>query len=706
QVAEFNDNLDEIDAQLASALALPYLSDSEAELLRALADGSAATREAFANAREERLHEATLYTTSAEAGDRTRDALTELIKAANRTGNGPQTFDAATAQEGLLLSRVFLERFLLVGDEGAYEQGMAALDVTVQKLAWIGAMAQDPSVSGAVETAQARLADFAKAAKALHDSHVRMGDLSAALDEQAFGMLADTEAMVATLSASRAGLSDRMHATNATVVWSLALGAAASIAFAMLAMRATVRTVTHEFDVTLDAVGALSHGDFDVDITGADRDTELGRIAKALLVFRDNGLEAKRLASEADAAKRAEEERQKRAEAQEAAAQQDRADAERRAADARKKEIFDTLRTAVSGVVAAAVGGDFSRRVSTAALEPELAGLAEDINQLMTNVDRGLAEISQVSGRLAQGDLTEGMTGRFEGTFHALQQNIGSMIGELSGLMADIATEAQLVQRNASDMTEASEDLARRAETQAASLEETSAAMTEIAASADSNAKSAARTDADANEMRDAASTARKVLDATISAMGDIQDGSREIEAIVDVIEDIAFQTNLLSLNASVEAARAGEAGKGFAVVANEVRALAQRSAEASSQVQQIITQSTGAISRGSDSVSETGAALERILERVERVSASLREIRSASEEQATAVKDVTNGIAQLDKITQRNAAAAEESRGTSALLSTQSQRMRAGLGRLKLSGMAATAATEMPEGQPHSAAA
>jgi methyl-accepting chemotaxis protein len=242
-----------------------------------------------------------------------------------------------------------------------------------------------------------------------------------------------------------------------------------------------------------------------------------------------------------------------------------------------------------------------------------------------------------------------------------------------------------VVAEQSADMRRGAEDLSRRAESQAASLEQTSASMTQIASSAESNASSAAETDTAAANMNEEAGRAREVLDSTVAAMRDIERGSKEIEAIVDVIEDIAFQTNLLSLNASVEAARAGEAGKGFAVVANEVRALAQRSAEASSKVQAIIAQSTTAISRGSEAVEQTGSALEQIVSRIGVVSANLREIKSASEEQATAVKDISNAFGQLDKITQKNAAVAEQTRGTAGLLSSQSKRMQDAVGKVIL---------------------
>jgi methyl-accepting chemotaxis protein len=163
--------------------------------------------------------------------------------------------------------------------------------------------------------------------------------------------------------------------------------------------------------------------------------------------------------------------------------------------------------------------------------------------------------------------------------------------------------------------------------------------------------------------MSEEAEKSQVVLRATTSAMGEIEACSEEINAIVDVIEDIAFQTNLLSLNASVEAARAGDAGKGFAVVANEVRSLAQRSSDASSKVQDIIRQSNAAISKGASAVNETGAVLGEIVARIQNVAGSLDTIKNLSDDQAKAVEEVTTTITNLDSVTQRNAEIAAESR-------------------------------------------
>ena len=618
-------------------------------------------------------------------GDGAVGTLVLLMDASNRAGNAGQTFSVAKIKEDVLSGRLFMERFFLSGDGEDVDRATTHLGEAAQQLKWIVTLESDPERVDLMRSASdsiARLQEIAAQAQERFVARaVAFNEMDAAsewvlglLDDLVDGVLSDQRVVAASADT-----------TLRTTIAALAAGALAAILYAGAMARATLRRVNQDFGQTLSTVSALAEGDLEVEISGTEDRTELGEIARALVVFRDRGREAAELArqkAEADAQQVEGERRRGELRRKE---DRERAQREQEAAEARKRQIFASLQEAVNGVVGAAAQGDFARRVDSAALDPEIRSLAEEINRLIANMERGMAEIFRVSERLAEGDLRQGMEGRYEGAYASLQDNFERTVSALSQIVQEIAGQAEGVRQQAAEMTEAAADLSRRAESQAASLEQTSAAMSEIASSADSNARAAADTDAEASAMTDEAEQARGVLDSTVAAMRDIEEHSKEIEAIVDVIEEIAFQTNLLSLNASVEAARAGEAGKGFAVVANEVRALAQRSADASSKVQQIISQSTGAISRGSGAVDETGEALRRIVARIDGVSGRLREIKAASEEQATAVADVTNAFAQLDKITQSNAAVAEESRSAAALLSTQSARMEDAIARLKV---------------------
>ncbi len=640
---------------------------------------------AFLTAADRQGERDSLLAGALEEGDAAKEALTALMDASNRTGDAGTTFSAARVQRELMEGRMALERFAATSAPEQIETARTVLAGAQQQLSWMATMVSDQTRTEALASARDLVSAYAETAEAIAATQAARDAAYADMHEAEATKMTAIDTLVDDLVARQQSVGAEIRATFAMTSLGLSLLAGVSLLGALLMARAMLRRIGADFDRSLETVGALADGDLDVEIEGAGRATEFGRLADAFVIFRDKGKDAQELALREEAARKERIEAERQQAEREAQAERARTEAEARAAETRKREIFETLRAAVDGVVTAAAAGDFSRRVDAGALDPELEPFARGINRLMENVDRGLAEIAKVSGRLAEGDLRAGMDGQFEGTFAALQQNIEAMIASLGGLLSSIAAEAGGVAGQSAEMTAGAEDLARRAESQAASLEQTSAAMTQIASSAESNAHSAAQTNTAATEMNDEAGKARAVLDGTVAAMRDIEAHSKEIEAIVDVIEDIAFQTNLLSLNASVEAARAGEAGKGFAVVANEVRALAQRSAEASSKVQQIIAQSTGAISRGSSAVDETGEALSRIVERIGTVSANLREIKSASEEQATAVKDISNAFGQLDKITQKNAAVAEQTRGAAALLSTQSERMQQAIGKVRL---------------------
>ena len=215
--------------------------------------------------------------------------------------------------------------------------------------------------------------------------------------------------------------------------------------------------------------------------------------------------------------------------------------------------------------------------------------------------------------------------------------------------------------RHTGELSHASDDLSRRTEHQAASLEETSAAMREIAGTVRDAATGAARAREAMTDVHGEAQHGSEVVRDAVSAMTRLEQSSNEIANIISVIDGIAFQTNLLALNAGVEAARAGDAGKGFAVVANEVRALAQRCADAATDVRQRITQSAEQVGSGVQLVNETGRALERITGRIGEISKLVADIAGSAEQQASGLQQIDVALSQMDDVTQQNAAMVEE---------------------------------------------
>jgi methyl-accepting chemotaxis protein len=200
--------------------------------------------------------------------------------------------------------------------------------------------------------------------------------------------------------------------------------------------------------------------------------------------------------------------------------------------------------------------------------------------------------------------------------------------------------------------------------------------MEQITSSVSSSAESAASVDQSASEAKSEATSSETVVKNAVSAMGAIQESSEKIAKITGVIDDIAFQTNLLALNAGVEAARAGSAGKGFAVVASEVLGLAQRSAEAATQIKTLIANSSDEVERGTNLVSDAGNALNSIIGQVTEISADVSGIAAKAADQASGLSELNSGILQLDAVTQQNAAMAEETTAASHVLDAEAEKL------------------------------
>lgn len=277
---------------------------------------------------------------------------------------------------------------------------------------------------------------------------------------------------------------------------------------------------------------------------------------------------------------------------------------------------------------------------------------------------------------LAAGDLTARIDVRFAGEYETLRGNFNAAVLKLSQTMSGIVDASHGVRASSGEISSTSSDLATRTERQAVRLEETAAALDEIT-------NTVRRTADGAQQARDAMIITQKdaehggdVVNQAVEAMGAIEHSATEITKIISVIDEIAFQTNLLALNAGIEAARAGETGRGFAVVAQEVRALAQRSAEAAMEIKTLISASGQHVERGVKLVAETGKALDSIVRRVRDVNGVILTIASSAKDQAFSLAEVNTAMNQMDQFTQQNAAMVEESTAAAMVLLKETSRM------------------------------
>lgn len=276
----------------------------------------------------------------------------------------------------------------------------------------------------------------------------------------------------------------------------------------------------------------------------------------------------------------------------------------------------------------------------------------------------------------------------------AVCDNFNAVLANLREMLNTITSTAESVHNSSMEIAEVAMDQSKRSEAQAVTLEESAAAIDNLNVSVQATAQHAADADNQIQENRQQAQAGGDVVAETVEAMRQIEKSSDQITAIIGVIDDIAFQTNLLALNAGVEAARAGEAGRGFAVVASEVRALAQRASESANEIKELILRSGEQVAKGGDLVNRAGAALHDIIDGVNHVSDVVSMIATGSREQANSLMEIRDGVRELDRVTQQNAAVIEESSAASRSLSDEAARMTSALKAFQLSDKTA----EVPE--------
>ncbi len=392
------------------------------------------------------------------------------------------------------------------------------------------------------------------------------------------------------------------------------------------------------------SMNTLAAGNVSADVPHGDRKDEIGAMAAAVSVFRQNAIERSRLEAEAEA----------------------------------NRSVSEKERIA---------------------REEQKAKEAADTSFAVDNLAAALS-------RLSDGDVSYRISQPFAAHLDAVRSNFNSSAEKLQTALSRVAENARGIDAGANEIRSAADDLAKRTEQQAASVEETAAALEEITTTVKDSTKRAQEAGQLVARARTGAEQSGDVVRKAVVAMEQIEKSSSEISNIISVIDEIAFQTNLLALNAGVEAARAGEAGKGFAVVAQEVRELAQRSASAAKDIKGLITTSNAQVEQGVQLVGETGRALETIVAEVQEINRHVVAIVDAAQEQSSGLQQINTAVNQMDQDTQKNAAMVEEQTAASHGLAKEVASLNHLLGQFKLSGgyeapVRAAASTERPVQSP-----
>ena len=421
----------------------------------------------------------------------------------------------------------------------------------------------------------------------------------------------------------------------------------------------------------------LSTSEEDLRVPYLDRKGEIGDFAKAIEEVRlarnhqrDLEAQSSETCQTAIMAQQAAELRAKHAEA-------DRADAQSaRNYHLKNLAAADAFVIALSRVVAKAEKGTFSERLGARFDHPEYDKLAISVNRLFKSIEDSFWETGQVAGDIASGRLQTKISGEYEGAFFDLQRDIITTADRLRDVVTRISAASDAVSGESSLLSQNADELSQRSGSQADALAITHSSIDQVTQNIGQNVAGAERVAAGAVDASEQALTGQKVVAEAVSAMKQIETSAREVGQIVDVIDDISFQSNVLALNAGVEAARAGDAGKGFAVIAQEVRHLASRASEAAQNIGQLISSSASDVKKGAKLVNRTGEVLDGIVTAFAEVKGTAEEIALSSRDQSNSIGEVALAITDLDRITKGNVSAADEMATAALRLNDETHRM------------------------------
>ncbi|MBB3565388.1 methyl-accepting chemotaxis protein [Rhizobium sp. BK512] len=549
-----------------------------------------------------------------EFGPWTSIALNDVMRSAWRQNDVALLHMTAETLEALNRSLYFSERFVHSNDFAAYDAAQAALAEAV-------ALNDAAAKAAKNELQKKRLMG---AGQLMQNYTARLGDMKEVL--QASGNIRQTELNVlapkissafkdlqVTVTGAQKNLDGSVEATVAAATSTTLVISGLLIVIGLLLSYFVGRLVSSAVRGMAQSMERLARGDETIVIKGVEHRHELGAMARSLKVFQETG--RAKLIAEANA-----------------------------------------------------------ERARLAAEEERLRQEAERLSDAHV-MEHAFRQISVGLDALSKGDLSV-RVGEVDHRYVGIRDHFNNSVASLEEAIDAVIRAVTTIRSGLAEISTASNDLARRTEQQAASLEETVAALGDVTRGLNGTAEGASRAQSVVATARTNAEKGGQIVSRAIAAMTEIQNSSSKIGNIIGVIDEIAFQTNLLALNAGVEAARAGEAGKGFAVVAQEVRELAQRSANAAREIKELISTSSTQVKTGVELVGESGVSLEQIVEQVTAMNATVAEIAVAAREQATSLREVSAAGDQMDKVTQQNAAMVEQTTAAAQSLTQETENL------------------------------